>query len=297
MRAFALQLYSFAIRLVRGAVPWRVINGHLVSLEPKSRLYFRLLGRTEYELLEWIPARALVQRGDVVIDVGANIGILSVLMARLAGGNGRVIAIEPQPAIYTLLRGNLQRNRCDSAQVVWGAAGAAEGEVNFFVSHATDLGVSSSLALSASQRSVVAVPLLTLDSCAAGARVAYVKIDVEGAEVGVIHGATAILAAQRPFVQIEVHGQYLADFGDSVDAVFLAMRTHDYVPINLATWELTSPEEFSTDTGYRVNDESGADLGRCGYGHLLFVPAERLDATLERLRREIQRPIAGVLTR
>ncbi|MGC4085037.1 MAG: FkbM family methyltransferase [Vicinamibacterales bacterium] len=66
--------------------------------------------------------------GDVVVDVGANVGLYSVVCATCVGDTGTVIALEPSPRIANFLRGNVAVNRLSNVRVLNVAVGDADGE-------------------------------------------------------------------------------------------------------------------------------------------------------------------------
>src|ERR1700730_11531990 len=69
----------------------------------------------------------LLLAGDVVIDVGANIGTHTLPLARLVGASGTVYAYEPQRMIYEILRKNVEVNDLPNVQLNWAAVGATDG--------------------------------------------------------------------------------------------------------------------------------------------------------------------------
>src|SRR5262249_33960355 len=81
--------------------------------------------------------RAAVEPGDVVFDVGANIGFFSTLLSQLVGPSGRVLAFEPEPENLALLRANLAANGGHNVTVVPCAAGAGAGLAGFSLDEAT----------------------------------------------------------------------------------------------------------------------------------------------------------------
>src|SRR5262249_23160095 len=81
-------------------------------------------GSTEIDLL-----KILLEIGDTFIDVGANIGTLSLHGAKLVGKNGRVVAVEPQPRLAEALRMTKNRNKLDQLDVIEAAAGESDGQV------------------------------------------------------------------------------------------------------------------------------------------------------------------------
>ena len=134
--------------------------------------------------------------GDTAIDVGANIGLFTLLMAQLVGAGGRVLAYEAQPGNAALLRDNLTMSYMDWATVVEKAAGEASGTLPF---HAPRRFAGNGSLLPRDAADNDAVDLIDvlvepLDVHAGRlARVDLLKIDVEGAEHRVLNGATRLL--------------------------------------------------------------------------------------------------------
>jgi FkbM family methyltransferase len=144
-----------------------------------------------------------VKAGDTVVDVGANIGWNAIRAARLAGPRGRVVAVEPTPDTLEVLRRNVAASGLGTLVVEPVAAGSAGGTRDFFVRG----GVSAVNSLYPDSRyarvtEVLRVPVVRLDDLVEGAA-AVVKIDVEGAELDVLEGATRLLAAPGTVLIVE----------------------------------------------------------------------------------------------
>jgi FkbM family methyltransferase len=148
--------------------------------------------------------------GDVAYDVGANIGYFSMLMARIVGPGGHVLAFEPSPRSYRQLANNAERSAWPSLSTLQVALTDEVGTGPFsdfdydVVSH---LGDDSKTFLDAD---VVTVALDTVDHLIAEGRTPrpnFLKIDVEGAELKVINGMQQLLAKHRPVILVEIHSQ------------------------------------------------------------------------------------------
>lgn len=181
-----------------------------------------------YELVEDFTPRP----GWTVIDVGAHMGIYTVTAARMVGEDGRVIAVEPHPRNYAVLLGNLRRNMLRNVLPLDLAISDHEGEQQLLLSKGSGghtllaSGGAGSLELSNLQRlwshsllapgenraRSIAVRTVTLDRLLedCGEKVDLIKIDVEGAELLVLNGASRTL--RRPGVRlvIETHSHELA---------------------------------------------------------------------------------------
>lgn len=144
----------------------------------------------------------LISPGQVVFDVGANIGAHTIVFARLVGPSGRVYAFEPQRVIFQNLCANLSLNallNVDARQV----ACSDEGGVIFTpaVNYAS-AGSFGSISLSEDPTAGEIVGKITLDSlCPDGCN--FIKIDVEGMEERALRGAASIIARFKPILYAE----------------------------------------------------------------------------------------------
>jgi FkbM family methyltransferase len=139
-----------------------------------------------------------VRPGHTVVDVGANIGIWSVLLSRAVGEEGRVIAFEPSPRNVDLLRLNLERNRCHNVEVVQAAVGRTKGSGSL---DTASPGASHRMA----QGSIIGdtdVDIVSLDDYVDlhGLRVDALKIDIEGYEPEAIAGMRRVLGTCPTFL-------------------------------------------------------------------------------------------------
>ncbi len=145
--------------------------------------------------------RSCVRPGSVAIDVGANLGIHSLVLSRCVGERGTVIAFEPSSTIHARLVENLETNNASNVVTrnigVWETPGSAGFEPR---GAEFNIGKGTVCADASSQ-----VPVTTLDHETAPIKgpIDLVKIDVEGAELPVIKGATRMLAEHRPTVITE----------------------------------------------------------------------------------------------
>lgn len=143
--------------------------------------------------------------GMVAIDVGANLGYFSVLLAHLVGPTGRVIAVEPNPRLAQLAERNLALNGFwHTARVERIAAGATSGQPVQFRFMASDPKnghvVEAGAGLPPGEAMVeIAVPGMRLDDVVAGP-VDLIKIDIEGAEEQAWAGMTRLLDASPAII-------------------------------------------------------------------------------------------------
>ena len=168
----------------------------------------------------------LIEPGDTVADVGANVGYMASLAAVRAGRDGRVLAFEPHPRVHELLERNTARWRDDAGlenvEVHRIALSEAEGEGTLVSGPLFDANMG--LAALASEGSAEAgsdtfdVRLARLDEFAAGERLGLLKVDVEGHEANVLRGAEGLLrsGAVRDIV-FEDHDDYPSEATEIVE--------------------------------------------------------------------------------
>jgi FkbM family methyltransferase len=170
--------------------------------------------------------------GGVFVDVGANAGDFSLWACRVGGPTARVLAVEAEPGNVSWLRRTVERNGlADQVTVVHAAASESDGEVELLVTakHGTHSIVENELhstfeAFRPLRRELV--PARRLDDLVEAAgltSVDVVKIDVEGAELLVLRGATRLLAGDAPMtLLIDLH------FGVDLDEVTALLQDRGF---------------------------------------------------------------------
>ncbi|HXP20124.1 MAG TPA: FkbM family methyltransferase [Streptosporangiaceae bacterium] len=159
----------------------------------------------------------LIGPADRCIDVGANIGIHTIRLARLVGPRGSVIALEPDPELARRNSDNLLLNRLENVRLIQAAASERSGgSAVLFRPGAHDLNKARASLLPHAYLtgSAVTVPTLRLDDVSDGP-VALIKIDVEGHEAAVVAGAVRTIEAYSPAIIFEYDPELLNDRSDS----------------------------------------------------------------------------------
>lgn len=177
-------------------------------------------GRYEDHVCRFLAAT--LRPGDVVADVGANIGALTVLMAALVGPTGRVHAFEPAPENVAHLRANLEANGLENVEVHETAVGDSTDPIDFSFDAAAPSGAHIG---AAADGAAVRVPCTTLDAFVAATgvtRLDLVKVDVEGAEPMVLDGARRTYDTLRPTTIMECNPAPLRQVGSSSPADLLS---------------------------------------------------------------------------
>jgi FkbM family methyltransferase len=178
--------------------------------------------------------RLLLRRGDVALDIGANVGIVTLLLSQLVGNEGRVYAFEPNPTAGDLLSTSLERNSITNVELHRVALGAKEDRLPLVVPSGNIGG--ASLLHSTETGKTVEVPVRALPAVLHGREptsIRLVKIDVEGYERDVLRGAEPLFEGVPPDAIISESwgieseaGRALAhDLGQLGYEVFVIART------------------------------------------------------------------------
>ena len=144
------------------------------------------------------------RHGETMMDIGANVGYFTLLMAQHAGRDGQVIAFEPVPGVHALLCENLRLNNCTQARAERMALADVESSETMYSERDSPVPFTARLADDGDCRVTVG----TVDRYVEAAgmkKLDFVKIDVEGAEDRVIRGMTRTLRTFRPDILVEIH--------------------------------------------------------------------------------------------
>jgi FkbM family methyltransferase len=219
----AWQLWKRTTHRPITATYWR---GLKVRVHPDSKSAGLALytGLPEYD--DMLFTARFLKPGDMVIDVGANIGLYSLLAASKTG-SGRVVALEPHPVAAERLRENVGLNGLRNVEVRAEAAGAETGSAQL----TTNLDTVNHIVPDGAVAGTISVPVLTLDSLVgSGEQVALVKLDAEGFESEVLAGAGGLLhdrAVTAWIVELRGHG---GRYGSEDNSVLERFERFGYRP-------------------------------------------------------------------
>jgi FkbM family methyltransferase len=164
-----------------------------------------------YELQLQAALRELIRPGAIIYDVGANIGYVSLLLAKAAGETGKVFAFEALPENVERWHKNMALNGMEARLSIFaGAVTQTAGLVRFLVHASGGMGKAAG---SAGRRddypSEISVPGISLDEFVFGQGnppPQVVKMDIEGGEVLALPGMRRVLSEARPLMLMELHG-------------------------------------------------------------------------------------------
>ena len=186
------------------------------------------LFREQYESSIPYCIRRFVKEGDSCFDIGANVGVWSLLMSELSGSSGHVYSFEPLPRNLDRFRQNIQLSERTNITVMPTALGKETGRVKIYTPE--DPG-RTSLAPESANDKVEEVPLRRLDDVWAELnfpRITFAKMDVEGSEPFVLEGGCKFFSECKPVVVSEINGHKLTNLGRKPEDTFAQFRELDY---------------------------------------------------------------------
>lgn len=230
---------------------WKGINGHVVArIQPGVRMRLeagchisREIYCCDFELRERRFVQSFLTTGDIFVDVGANIGLFTIIASRAVGASGRVYSIEPAERTFQRLKENIALNKRHNVSLHQ-VAFSDENEARNLIVSREGFDALNSFAtpyhgdLFGSEK----VVCTTFDSFAVSqslvGRVAMMKIDVEGWEMRVLAGAAAVLTRDdAPLLQVEFTDQAARAAGSTCGALYNKICSFGY---SLYTYDPTT---------------------------------------------------------
>ena len=218
-------------RKIGHTLGWRRIktrHGFLMDLNLQDWIPQDIYIMGDFEPATSTVAKKLLRKGDVVVDVGANIGYFSLLFSRCVGTDGHVYSFEPVPQLASSIRKNADLNQYKQITLSNLALSDHSGQARFYVGPEDNSGLSS-LRQPRGSSGTLDVTLARFDDIFSDSEnIALVKIDVEGAELAVLRGMNEYLRSKHPYILIEVTNRFLKEMGDSEQNLLAYMQDLGY---------------------------------------------------------------------
>lgn len=186
-----------------------------MKLNPVEHIQQQLFWYGYYEKNLGDTLKKLVKPGDVFLDIGANIGYFSLLVANNVS-TAKIISFEPVADLLQKLKENVSINNIKNITVINAAVGEASEEKELFLSAPDNLGMSSFHQPDNFSGKKEMVKVLTIDEWfkkAGLAKIDIIKLDVEGSELGALKGMKGVLQDLRPLIIVEINPGTLSMFG------------------------------------------------------------------------------------
>lgn len=228
------------------------VKGYPVKLKynPNSYigryLYYR--GIFEEQVIHKISS--VVRPGMTVLDIGANIGLHTNVVASLVGSHGKVISVEPQSGVRVLLKENIKLNQFDNVEILDCALGEEQGKGDIYMVNEHNDGQSTLIpgcnrtACPSEKVNISTVNLAMRDLKIR--KVDIVKIDVEGAEMQVLKGGREYFRdSPTKYMFIECVDQHLRRFGSTGEELVKWLWSEGYQTQGLihGRWRQLEPSE------------------------------------------------------
>ena len=209
----------------------RMVGGSFMDLDTSEFLQRELYIQRELDPSIRLEITRRLKPGETFLDIGANVGFYTLIAAKVVGRTGSVYAFEPAPNTRAGLERNIQLNDFGNVTTVPVALSDATGIGELFLDAKKNSGAAS-LRRSPNSGESVSVVVDTYDNFAALYALpipALVKIDVEGSEVSVLRGMTALLSRpDRPAIILEVSEWSLEEMGYSKAELFRLVTSFGY---------------------------------------------------------------------
>jgi FkbM family methyltransferase len=216
----------------------------------------------------------VLKPGDRFVDIGANVGLMTLVAAKTIGAGGRVDSFEPLPEIRRLLELSIEQNRFSNIFLHELALGSAPSRMAIHRHPEVNRG-SASLAWTSQENDSLDICLETLDRTIynlSSQPIAMMKIDVEGWELEVLRGGISTLAREpQPVLCIEFSRLHPLQGGKPEDMIEFLSKL-GYQPYRLQKSK-SAPSPLIS-----VNIENIPD-----HDNLFFFPVKRLTSIEERL--------------
>lgn len=194
--------------------------------------------------------KRLVKQGDIVLDVGANIGYYTVLLSNLVGEHGKVICFEPTKHYGSVLEKNIQANGLRNIDLVRLGLSDKQQELDIQIGeHSATLHVPGNKKLNFSEK----IQLITLDEYLHEhplPRLDFIKIDVDGHEPLFLEGAKETLERYEPKILLEISHMHYLNAGCNAWNFYKLLRSQGYyIYHEEGLAELSNLEEFLVKCG------------------------------------------------
>jgi len=169
------------------------IDGNKIFLDSNDSL--NLSFNSVYEKLETDYIKKEIKEGDIVFDIGANIGYYTLLFAKLVGNTGKVFAFEPDPTNFAILKKNIETNGYQNVTLIQKAISDKTAKIRLYLCNYNN-GMHRIYDSTFCDDSVEIESVRLddfLDSIVFDSMINFIKIDVEGAEFESLQGMKSIL--------------------------------------------------------------------------------------------------------
>ena len=215
--------------------------------------YHRVFEKEQTELI-----KTLVKKGDIILDIGANIGYFTLIFSKLSGTTGKVFSFEPETTNFNVLRKNVEENNFKNIIIEKLAVSNQSGRKKLYLSEGP--GGHRLFESNYCTKDFTFVDVITLDDYFENKsiieKITLVKIDVEGAELSVLNGMKSILKQNKNLkILLEYYEPFIKESGYSPKELFDFLDNTGFFiySINKKNSKKEIPNFF--DDKYRIRGE------------------------------------------
>ena len=223
-----------------------IVQGNKMFLDPGDSLDLSIRG--VYGELDTQIVKNEIKPGDVVIDVGANIGYYTLIFAKLVGNTGKVIAFEPEPKNFEILKKNVSINKLTNVILEQKIVSSTNGKTKLFLANTGIVGHHTTPTKNSTN--FIEVDSVTLDDYFLtnniSKKINFLKIDVEGAEIKVLEGAKTILRNDKIKIFTEFNRLVIEKLGMKPQK-FLSLLTENNFKFFLPNYKINNISKTNVD--------------------------------------------------
>ncbi len=205
------------------------VSGVVIKLPFRYYRYYE----KDYELDNITFFRKKIKTDNVVIDIGAQIGLMTKLFADLVGPTGKVYTFEPTPKTFNVLSETIRINKMENNVIPFQEAlSDKKGKAIFNISN-IDIDASNTLSnvIRNSTSSAIEINVTSVDEVVnenSLTKVDFIKIDAEGAEYYVLLGAKNTMVSLKPIINLALHPNALTGFNSSLKEIYAFIKSNNY---------------------------------------------------------------------
>lgn len=147
-------------------------------------------------------AKKEIKNGDIVLDLGANIGYFTLIFSRLAGPEGKIFAFEPDPTNFSILKENIKINNCFNVVLIQKAV--ADKNKKGFIYLSEENKGDHRIYDSGDKRRKIEIETASLDNYFKNSKqkINFIKMDIQGAEILALRGMSQLLKSNKQWLKI-----------------------------------------------------------------------------------------------
>lgn len=222
----------------------------------RQELYYYLDGKEWWEK-ETKLISPYLKKGDVAVDVGANLGFMSGILSAVVGPSGQVHSFEPSPTIYAKLQEVIKENNLTNVASYNMGCGKEEQSLTLYSPGSSgNATLRPDAGLEKSTKSTQTVRIAPMDDFLGPklSRLDFIKIDTEGFEDDVLFGASRLIEKYQPVIYVELGSLYPVSSANAVRF----LRSHGYT----FDREPDIEKSYSGDNFFAIPADRARQFGR-----------------------------------